>query len=37
VPIPDRYWIYGRLWFWLGVPAFAAVIVIFWLMVAKPQ
>ncbi len=24
------------LWFWLGWPAFASVIVIFWLMVAKP-
>lgn len=25
-----------RLWFALGVPAFAAVIAIYWLMVAKP-
>ena len=32
-----RYRSYARLWFWLGVPAFAAVIVIFWLMVTKPQ
>jgi uncharacterized membrane protein len=28
---------YARVWFWLGVPAFGAVIVIFWLMVTKPQ
>ena len=25
-----------RVWFALGVPAFAAVLAIFWLMVAKP-
>jgi uncharacterized membrane protein len=36
-PIPDAYWFYERIWFWLGVPAFAAVVVIFWLMVSKPQ
>jgi uncharacterized membrane protein len=28
---------YARVWFWLGVPAFAAVILVFWLMVTKPQ
>jgi uncharacterized membrane protein len=28
---------YARIWLWLGVPAFAAVILIFWLMVTKPQ
>jgi uncharacterized membrane protein len=27
----------ARAWFWLGVPAFAAVILVFWLMVTKPQ
>jgi uncharacterized membrane protein len=25
------------LWFAFGVPAFAAVAIIFWLMIAKPQ
>ena len=30
----DRLW---RVWFALGWPAFAAVLVIFWLMVAKPD
>lgn len=31
-----RYWIYARTWFWLGVPAFAAVLIVFCLMVMKP-
>lgn len=35
--VPAGYRVYARLWFWLGVPAFAAVVVIFWLMVAKPE
>lgn len=34
--IGEKYRRYSRIWFWLGVPAFASVIVIFWLMVAKP-
>jgi len=34
--IGSRYRAYARWWFWLGVPAFAAVVLIFWLMVAKP-
>jgi len=24
------------MWFWLGWPAFLSVLVIFWLMIAKP-
>lgn len=35
-PLPALYWRYFRIWVALGVPAFAAFIVIFWLMVAKP-
>ena len=35
-PLPALYWRYARIWFWLGVPAFAALLVVFWLMVAKP-
>jgi uncharacterized membrane protein len=31
------YWNCARLWFWLGVPAFPAMIVVFWLMVVKPS
>ncbi len=36
-PLPALYWRYFRIWVALGVPAFAAFIVIFWLMVAKPM
>lgn len=35
-PLGEQYSRYARLWFWLGVPAFASVIAIFWLMVRKP-
>lgn len=31
-----RYWVYARCWFWLGVPAFLALLAVYWLMVAKP-
>ena len=34
--LPLLYWRYARLWFWLGVPAFLALLVVYWLMVAKP-
>lgn len=34
--LPDQYWRYSRLWERLGYPAFAAMIVVFYLMVAKP-
>jgi len=34
--VGERYWRYARLWFWLGVPAFAAVLGVFALMVLKP-
>lgn len=33
--LPARYWRYAQIWFWLGVPAFAAVVGIFFLMVVK--
>lgn len=35
--LPARYHQLFRLWFACGFPAFAAVIGIFWLMLAKPQ
>ena len=35
-PLPPAYHRAMRTWFLLGWPAFAAVIVIFWLMIAKP-
>lgn len=35
--LPDDYHRYMRQWFWCVVPAFASALVIFWLMVSKPQ
>lgn len=31
-----RYWRDARLWFWLGVPAFIAIVAVVFLMVHKP-
>jgi uncharacterized membrane protein len=36
LPLPVVYQFYYRRWFWLGWPAFVGVLVIFYLMVAKP-
>ena len=35
-PLPPLYWRYFRIWCALGVPAFAALVAVFYLMVAKP-
>jgi uncharacterized membrane protein len=35
-PLPAEYHRLFRLWFAFGFPAFAAVLAIFWLMIAKP-
>ncbi|WP_065755850.1 DUF2269 family protein [Bradyrhizobium paxllaeri] len=35
--LPRQYHQIFWLWFAFGVPAFAAVAIIFWLMIAKPQ
>jgi uncharacterized membrane protein len=35
--LPRQYHRIFWLWFAFGVPAFAAVAIIFWLMIAKPQ
>ena len=35
--LPERYFALYRLWFAFGFPAFAAVLVIFWLMIARPE
>jgi len=37
VPLGDDYRSYARRWFWLGIPAFTAVALVFWLMVSKPS
>ena len=33
--LPKLYWHYARLWFWLGVPAFIAMMLVVFLMVFK--
>lgn len=35
-PLNPRYRRDARMWFWLGVPAFAAMLAVTWLMVVKP-
>jgi uncharacterized membrane protein len=35
--LPSEYHRLFRTWFAFGFPAFAAVLAIFWLMIAKPQ
>jgi len=35
--LPHAYHVLFRWWFAFGFPAFAAVLAIFWLMIAKPQ
>ena len=35
-PLPDAYRRLFRLWFAFGVPAFAAILAIIWLMLARP-
>ncbi|ASY65153.1 hypothetical protein SJ05684_b41710 (plasmid) [Sinorhizobium sojae CCBAU 05684] len=36
-PLPKRYHRLFHLWFAFGFPAFAAVLGIFWLMIARPE
>lgn len=36
-PLPDAYHRLFRIWFMCGFPAFAAILVIVWLMIARPQ
>lgn len=35
-PLPADYWRYARIWTALGFPAFFALMIVFYLMVAKP-
>lgn len=35
MPLPERYWRMARWWFWLGVPAFTAMVLVVALMVFK--
>ena len=34
--LPERYFKFFRIWVALGIPAFVALVAVFWLMVAKP-
>jgi len=34
--LPPRYTTMARIWFLLGIPAFIALVVVYWLMVFKP-
>ena len=34
-PLPPAYWRMARCWFWLGIPAFAAMVLVVALMVFK--
>ena len=36
-PLPKKYWVYAQRWELLGYPAFVAMLVVFYLMVAKPM
>lgn len=36
-PLPPQYWRYARIWFWFGVPAFIALMIVYYLMVFKPS
>jgi len=36
-PLPARYRRCARIWFWLGWPAFLALLLVFHLMIAKPE
>jgi uncharacterized membrane protein len=35
-PLPPKYFAYLRVWAALGVPAFVSLVIVFYLMVAKP-
>jgi uncharacterized membrane protein len=35
-PLPPAYFALFRTWFLCGIPAFAAVVAIIWIMLVKP-
>jgi uncharacterized membrane protein len=35
-PLPERYFRLFRRWFLFGIPGFGSVVIILWLMIAKP-
>jgi uncharacterized membrane protein len=36
LPLPPRYYALFRRWCWFGIPGFGSVMIILWLMIAKP-
>jgi uncharacterized membrane protein len=36
LPLPPRYFALFRRWCWFGIPGFGSVMIILWLMTAKP-
>lgn len=36
-PLPPRYFALFRRWFMFGIPGFGSVMIILWLMIAKPE
>jgi uncharacterized membrane protein len=36
-PLPERYFALFRRWFMFGIPGFGSVMMILWLMIAKPE
>jgi uncharacterized membrane protein len=36
LPLAQQYWRYLSIWTMLGIPAFLALVIVFYLMVAKP-
>jgi uncharacterized membrane protein len=36
-PLPPRYFVLFRRWFLFGIPGFGSVMLILWLMIAKPN
>ncbi|MCU7921403.1 MAG: DUF2269 domain-containing protein [Candidatus Thiodiazotropha sp. (ex Dulcina madagascariensis)] len=36
ISIDPRYHSYARIWFWLGIPAFVAMVIVYFVMVFKP-
>ncbi len=36
-PLPPEYHSYYRIWFAFGFPAFFSILIIFWLMITRPQ
>ena len=35
--LPPRYFVLFRRWVWSGIPGFGSVMIILWLMIAKPE